>query len=199
MNQLDVINNCLATMGEAPLNTVDEDHPFVAGALRIMRQENSRIQGMSWWFNTEHAELLQDPTTGFVVVPGDAIRVTPYGGIRYVQRGNRLYDTHRGSYVIGCAVHCTLIRDIPWEDTPPTYQFAVNDSTVRKFQRNYDADRVKMEQILGDARETWAALRTEHIRNVRANFVHKPSSQATLGHMVGAGHGRLFYPGWGTQ
>lgn len=199
MQQLDVINNCLATMGEAPLNTVDEDHPFVAGALRILRETNSRLQGISWWFNTERVELLPDPISGSVAVPGDAIRVTPLGALRYVQRGLRMYDTHTGSYFIGQPLQCTLIREVPLDETPVTFQFAVNDQTVRRFQSSYDADRVKMQQILGDEQQAWAALRTEHIRNVRANFVHKASSQAVLGQMVGGGSGRLFYPGWGTQ
>ena len=54
MTKLDIINDMLATIGEAPLNELDARHPHVAAGLRILDQKNREIQvngGAGWWFN----------------------------------------------------------------------------------------------------------------------------------------------------
>lgn len=44
LTTLDVVNSQLATLGETPLNDLDEDHPFVAAGLLALRTVNSREQ-----------------------------------------------------------------------------------------------------------------------------------------------------------
>jgi len=50
---LNVVNQCLASMGETPLNAVNADHPYVAAALMHLRGASTQEQAKGWWFNTD--------------------------------------------------------------------------------------------------------------------------------------------------
>jgi hypothetical protein len=186
ITELDVVNDCLASLGESPLNAVTEDHPYVAAAVRMLRQANSREQAKGWWFNRELVELHPDPSTGYVYVPEDTINVDPSDPwTNLVQRGRRLYNpASNNPYVINQRIVCNLIRRIPFEDLPPLAQTYISLSTQKDFQKSYDADRFKYEQIVSDKNDAFRDLRAEDIRNVGANLLYKPS---TLGRMQALG------------
>lgn len=175
ITELDVVNDCLATLGEAPLNAIDEDHPLVAPALRDLRTVNMREQAKGWWFNKELVRLPHDPVTGYVNIPADTINVDPANPWTHlVQRGRRLYDPQRDEgYRIGRPVVCTLIRRLAFDELPPLMQTYVSYRTQQEFQKNYDADRVKAEAITRSAQEAYVVLRAEHIRNTGANLLYR--------------------------
>lgn len=178
ITELDVVNDCLATLGEAPLNSIEEDHPLVAAALRDLRTVNMREQAKGWWFNREVVLLPHDPTTGYVSIPEDTINVDPTNPWTHlVQRGRYLYDPRRDEgYRIGRPVWCALVRRLAFDQLPPLMQSYVSLKTQQEFQKNYDADRVKAQQIIDAAREAYIVLRAEHIRNAGANLLYKTST-----------------------
>ena len=185
ITELDVVNDCLATLGEAPLNAIEEDHPLVAPALRDLRTVNMREQAKGWWFNKELVRLPHDPVTGYVNIPADTINVDPANPWTHlVQRGRRLYDPQRDEgYRIGRPVVCTLIRKLSFDDLPPLMQTYVSYRTQQEFQKNYDADRVKAQQIADAAREAYLVLRAEHIRNQGANLLFRTSTMERMNNL----------------
>lgn len=185
ISELDVVNECLASLGEAPLNSLDDEHPFVANAVRMLRIANSREQAKGWWFNRERVILSPDPQTNFIYVPTDTISVDPVSQWTHlVQRGRRLYDPRGAGYAIGKRVIVTLIRLIPFEELPAPASAYISLCTQRDFQKAYDADRMKVEQILMERNEAYVTLRAEDIRNAGVNLLYKPS---TLGKMLALG------------
>lgn len=188
MTELDVINDALATLGEVPLNEVDEDHPFVAGIRRTFRAENQKVQAISWWFNLEKITLFPDAVSKFIYVPMDAIRCDPIKkqpDMMTVQRGRRLYDTDRNTYEFDRSVECLLVREVPFEDLPPSAQVVISLATARKFQQSYDADGLKANQIEMDYRESMARLKAEHTRNTKSNFLSNPITMRELNRIGG--------------
>lgn len=169
MLEIDVVNDCLASLGEAPVASLEDDHPFLPTARRLLGQELIKIQAQSWWFNQEYIELSPD-SAGHVYVPADAVRCDPVEGLPYVQRGRRLYDTWKGQYEIEGPVMCTLIRAVAFGDLPPAAQQVVALATVLKFQQAYDADARKTQELRVDYQQAWAFLKVEHIRSINANL-----------------------------
>jgi len=177
ISELDVVNECLASLGEAPLNSLDDEHPFVASALRKLRIANSREQAKGWWFNREQVLLTPDPQTNFIYIPTDTISVDPTSQWTHlVQRGRRLYDPTGAGYAIGRQVVVTLIRLIPFEELPAPAAAYISLCTQQDFQKDYDADRMKVEQVLLEKREAGVTLRAEDIRNAGVNLLYKPST-----------------------
>lgn len=178
LSELDVINDQLATLGETPLNSVEEDHPYVAAGLRFLRVANHREQAKGWWFNKEIVTLTPD-VNGFIFTPTDAISVDPVTPSNaFVQRGRRLYNPATTAYVFTLPVECKLIRLVAFDELPPSAASYIGLSAVLVFQRSYDADPQKTKDLTLDMRQAYTTLNAEHIRNQNVNMLDKPSTAA---------------------
>lgn len=186
MTKLDVVNDMLATLGEVPLNDIDEDNPMTAAALRRLKLVELREQSREWWFNKEQLKLSPDPLTKRITVPADAITVDPWEyPHRYVQRGRFIYDSHLGTYEIEHELYCYLVRQIPFEDLPPLAQAYISVCAQIDFQKDYDADRTKAELLMDEKQKAYNLLNAEHIRNVDANLLGSAKVAYTLNKMGG--------------
>jgi hypothetical protein len=175
LSVLDVVNDMLATLGELPLNSVDEGHPYVPAALRIIATASAREQAKSWWFNKELTDLVPD-TSGYIYLPNDVLRVDPQAtNLNYVQRGRRLYKPYETSaadkYKFASTVRCWLIRELPLDELPVPAQHVVSYSAQLDFMKAYDADQNKVQQVTGLYRETLMVLNAEHVRNSGVNLL----------------------------
>lgn len=183
MTEIDVVNDCLSTLGEAPVASLSDDHPFLPAARRALDRELTMLQAKVWWFNTEFVVLVPDEQR-HVYVPADALRCNPLSypnSTRYVQRGRLLYDTWKGQYEIDEArVPCSLVRQVEFPELPHAAQQVVALSAVLRFQRDYDADKGKTQEIRMDLMQATADLRAEHIRHQNDNFMHLDSVQSKL-------------------
>lgn len=188
MTELDVINNALSTMGETPLNDADEVHPMVAQIKRFMKEENEQLQQQGWWFNTEYVTLVPDALSNFIYVPQDTISAVPvhrYWRERYVQRGRRLYDANRNTYLIFQNVEVKLTRFIPFEDLPVFAKRVVSTLTSRRFQQAYDADGQRDQQLLVDVQYALQKLEQEDVRMRKPNLIKKHSTARSLNRIAG--------------
>lgn len=185
ITELDVVNDMLAALGESPINSLLEDHPLVSSGTRMLRVANLREQTKQWWFNLEHVVLVPDPVTGYMVTPADTIRVTPTDTtLNYVQRGSRLYKAYgygaEDRYVFTDSLPCWLVRLVPFADLPATAQVLISISAQVDFQKFYDADPLKLQQLSNEYRTALVTINAEHIRNAQVNLLRRPSTAATL-------------------
>jgi hypothetical protein len=179
ITSLTVVNACLKTMGETPLNALDADHPYVQAALNILAESNTAEQMLGWWFNTDYPRLPPDPHTGFVVVPADALNLE-LDNPNLVQRGNRLWDTLAQTFAIGVPVMAKVIREIPFDQLPQNVQEMVSLRTQLDFQAAFDADDRKYQKIYAAYNQVYSRVRRMHIRNQRLNMLDAPSAQLSL-------------------
>ena len=186
LTTLDVVNQCLGTIGEAPLNTLLEPHEFRGTAQKALATANYQIQSRGWWFNTEASTLSPAPITGFITLPGDTLKWQ--AGVRssdllvrgqakpwLVQRGSQLYDTRRRTYEIIEDVTGELVREVPFESLPPVMSSFVASQAVLKFQSSFDADNSKRQELL----EEWKLYRSEsnaeQTRQLGVNLINNNS------------------------
>lgn len=178
---LQVVNECLATMGEAPLNTLAEPHEFKASAQRILSKADKHIQSRGWWYNSEEQMLSPDPINSHITLPGDCLRVE--SGVRslsnlvrgaqlgyLVQRGSRLYNTLTGSYEITETVAVHMVRQVPFTELPVIIADYVAAEAVLKFQSNYDGDSKRTAELTQAYLVARAEAMAEDIRQRRVNF-----------------------------
>jgi len=180
---LDVVNSCLATLGEKPLNTLAEPHTFRAPAQTALRDANKRIQAPGWWFNIEAMTMTPAPLTGQMQLPGDCIKWQ--SGVRssdtlirsqakpwIVQRGTRLYDTRTHSYVMTEDVTGEIVRLVAFDELPPVMSDYIAAEAVLKFQSNFDADNSRRQELT----QAWTIARmeakAENIRQLGVNLLN---------------------------
>lgn len=169
LTELDVINGCLATMGEIPLVELIDDHPLVASARQEFRDARIAETARRWWFNTDYITLAPANGVPFVYVPEDAVEVTPLDRTDLTRRGRRLYNRMTGTYEINSPVRCLVVRDIPFEDLPVPAMLLVKHATVLRFQLNYDADENKTAKLEGLYNDAYSVLNAEHTRQIALN------------------------------
>lgn len=172
--ELDVVNACLATVGEAPLVALIEEHPLVAAARLNFKECLISEMHRAWWFNTDYAELYPTADYGYVYAPEDAVSVVPLDRTDLTLRGRRLYNRTFSTYEIKNKVYCEIVRDIPYEDLPTPAQLLVQHATVIRFQMNYDADTNKAALQRTLYANQLALLNAEHTRQVDLNFLTMP-------------------------
>ncbi len=186
LTELEVVNQCLKTMGEAPLNSLDNEHPLVASARLSIKTMNMREQAKGWWFNKELTTLVPEAISGWIILPSDCIRVDPTNEtLHYVQRGTKLYQPYATAatdkFRFTQTVECWLVSLVAFDDLPPSAQALVSVAAIRDFQKSYDSDRVEAEALREEYKMAYVQLNAEHIRNVNANVLRRPSLQRVLG------------------
>lgn len=172
--ELSVVNDCLAVMGEAPVNAINEDHAFLAGALGVLNRVSSVIQARSWWYNMENLTVTANPDDGRLYLPNDVTTVLPsHSQSNLAKRGRVLYDLVRGTDVFEAGYSCTLLatRQLHIEDVPASVADYIAAQTVLEFQSLYDGDQTKTRNLQEVAASMRVIATSEHMRQRRVNFI----------------------------
>lgn len=186
-NQLDVLNSCLDSIGEAPLLELEDDHPLYASAMNALERAMTQEMSRQWWFNVDYITL-KVANDNYVYVPSDAVAFVPLDRRDLTMRGRRLYNRMEGTYEITAAVRGYVVRLLPFEDLPAPAQIYVETVAVMLFQTSYDADRAKTEELRAQRADSWMVLNAEHTRQIRANPLLSPElAQKRLRIQTGVG------------
>lgn len=179
---LDVVNSCLATMGEAPLNSLEDDHSFKSAALNYLAQTNKIEQAPGFWFNSEYVHLEPDAVSEYIYIPMDALSIKPVAKVSPVfgQRGKRIYDPGSNSFKWSRGMWVDAVRLLEFEDLPYHMADLVQYGTIMRFQREFDGDTTRYQQLSGDYTRARNELRAEDVRNKRPNLLHRLSAQVDM-------------------
>lgn len=183
LTELNVVNACLATLGENPLVELEEDHPLVAAARQNFREAMVIEMGRKWWFNTDYLEL-QQANDKFIYIPQDAISCVPIERDDLTVRGRRLYNRYAGTYEVQGPVLVYVVRDLEFSELPVTAQLLVRDRTVLSFQLNYDADETRTAKLEQAYVNSYMTLNAENIRQQNVNMLNMPGA-TRLRHRAG--------------
>jgi hypothetical protein len=178
LTQLDVVNECIGLLGEAPLTSLDYQHPFVAKALSKLALAEMEIQAKWYWFNARVTELTPDTVTGAVTLPEHACEFfTRYGTMSLAVIGGILTDLESGDPIL---VPTTgyVIYNYPLEhaNMPHLGQLAIRALTLRLFQTDFDSDSQKRGDIAQQLQTALAQLNAMHIRLSRVNLLERPTT-----------------------
>lgn len=137
--ELDAINTMLSSIGEAPVNTVEDNGVVDAVMARqILRTESRAVQAKGWHFNTEKAYTLT-PTfpDKNLALPTNVLRadtVSTDKDIDVVVRGTRLYDRVNHTYTFSAAVKVDMIILLEFEELPEPARQYITIRSARIFQ-----------------------------------------------------------------
>lgn len=189
ITELDVVNRCLATMGELPINSLEGTrNPIVTNARSAFRDVGIEEQAPGWWFNTEIVEL--DPqgaepgVPGFYRPPTDCLSLATKDDFNpswLSIRNRKLYDNGKASFHTGTnRMQVKIVRLIPFDDLPYNAQRLIRDSVVLKFQMDYDGDELKIRQAEASYSAAYGICMSDHIRSVKANLLYKGSAGSAV-------------------
>ena len=141
--ELEAINTMLSTIGESPVNTVeDTGNVDVVIARQILQTVSREVQARGWHFNTEINYTITPDSEGYLVLPNTVLKVDtvyPDSSKDVVVRGSRLYDRENHTYVFTDAVKVDMTILLTFDELP---EVARNYATIR-------ASRIFQERVVG--------------------------------------------------
>ena len=141
--ELEAINTMLSTIGESPVNTVeDTGNVDVVIARQILQSVSREVQARGWHFNTEKNYTITPDSEGYLVLPNTVLKVDtvyPDSSKDVVVRGSRLYDREKHTYVFTDAVKVDMTILLTFDELP---EVARNYVTIR-------ASRIFQERVVG--------------------------------------------------
>lgn len=138
---LDAVNVLLENIGEAPVQTLEDEQVTEARvAERTLLEFHKEGQSRGWNWNTETAyPFVKDLSTGTITVPSNVVRWAPdpyqWAG-RFQLRGQRLYDRQERSYVMAsdiAEVKADVVFLLPWDDCPEPFNRWTTIRSARVF------------------------------------------------------------------
>lgn len=154
--ELDAINTMLSAIGEAPVNTVEDNGVVDAVMARqILNGVSREVQAWGWHWNTEKEYLLV-PTfpEGELVLPHTVLRVDSVStdqDVDVVVRGNRLYDRRNHTYRFDRPLKVDMVILLQFHELPEPARRYITIRSARTFQ----------ERVVGSAELSQFALKDE--------------------------------------
>lgn len=182
----EVVNECLALVGELPVNSLDTPHPLIPSAVAAITNQNTLVQSERWWFNVEYPTLTPQAGNKRIVLPGDTASVdtltrTP----ETAARGGYLYNLTAGTYEFDAPVKVRLHRIVAFNDLPLSARRYIAVEAQLQFSRTLDADSQKVRDLKEERQRAYALMNAEHTRNSRVNMLNRPGVQYVLNQMQG--------------
>ncbi len=122
--ELPAVNEILASVGQAPVTTLDQTNPDVAIAYDTLLKVSREIQAEGWSFNTEYEYEATTDSNKQYIIPNNILQVDlsesnadsrlANGSKNVIRRDGKLYDKYHHTYEITDGAGDTIKLDITW-------------------------------------------------------------------------------------
>lgn len=147
--KLDAINEMLASIGEAPVDTLEEvENVDVMNCIRILDSVLQEIQEEQWSFNYfPQYTLMPDEQTGYIYWNPNFLRLKGTDGKIYQERGGVLFSLTDNTSTFTAPITVSLVLLIPFEECPAALRKYVTARASRLFSSRYLGDGQVTQQL----------------------------------------------------
>ena len=129
--ELPAVNEILASVGQAPVTTLDQTNPDVAIAYDTLINTSREVQSEGWLFNTEEYYPMTPDANGEIVIANNILQIDLHdekdNSYETVRRSGKLYEKINHTYdwttLTGWdTVRCDIVWFFDWVDLPRPIQ-----------------------------------------------------------------------------
>lgn len=138
--ELDAINDILASIGEPPVSTLEGDaNVDVANARRVLNKINRQIQSKGWAFNIEEGVTLQpDVYSKLIPFRPEYLSVLSTGGAStYINRGGYIFDKSLQTDRFEGSIQVNLIKLREFSEMPDCFRSYIVTKAARQFNSRF--------------------------------------------------------------
>jgi hypothetical protein len=185
-SRLSAVNGMLATIGEAPINSLEDTSLVdVAVAKGALDEVTRALLVDGWSFNTdEDYPLYPEGFAPFAIsVPSNAMVCLPSSDFAHITvRGNRLYDTKRFSFDFQDhpAVPCKMVWRLDFADLPEVTRQYIAVRAARLFQARTTASDILHQFTNADEQAARWTHQRNNVRVRRRRYLTDSSSVANI-------------------
>jgi hypothetical protein len=185
MNKLFLINNMLATIGEAPVNTLSNPDEITAKAIRKLDFETTILQTTGYWFNHYPVQLPLDANSE-VVLPLNTARVDA-GNTNIIQRGMKLYNKYNSTFTFEKPLTVTLTILLDFDDIPLTAKMLIAATAEWLFEAQEQGDAALGQTLRYNIEKANIAFKDENLQQQNNNIYDNPSVRAKYNRQILSG------------
>lgn len=199
--ELDAVNELLATIGEAPVNTLTNTGLGDASTARTRLYNASRnLQKYGWSWNTDYSFNLLPDVNGNVAVPSTTLQV------RFVAksdrqnltlRGTQIYDSQNHTYTFTQPVMADIVQMLDFSLLPETARQAIFIAAGIRFQAGFIGSQILDTFTARDLKQAWDALQSDDLEVADWNMLSDSADQLWANNRL-AVYGGSFGPGLGN-
>ena len=126
--ELPAVNEILASVGQAPVTTLDQTNPDVAIAYDTLLNVSREVQSEGWIFNREEFYEITPDDNGEIVIANNILQIDLHdekdNQYEAVRRNGKLYDkvNHTYDWSSWTKVACDIVWFFDWVDLPRPIQ-----------------------------------------------------------------------------
>jgi len=176
---LDAVNICLENIGEAPVDTLDNEQIQDARvAQRTCLEVHKEGQTKGWSWNSEYNyPFSRDASTGMIVVPeaivGFSVNRYQYNG-RFQLRGQKVYDLLKRTFILDSQITelaADVIWLLAWDDVPEAYNRWVTIRAARIFSDRSLGSEALFKYTMEDEKDAQAELERIELEQEQSNML----------------------------
>ena len=125
--ELPAVNEILASVGQAPVTTLDQTNPDVAIAYDTLLNVSREVQAEGWTFNTEEYVKFTPNADDEIVIPNNVLQIDLHDEVdnqyEAIRRSGKLYEKVNHTYTWDSdkwtdGVRCNVVYYFDWVDLP---------------------------------------------------------------------------------
>ncbi|AHI30274.1 hypothetical protein AU14_17520 [Marinobacter similis] len=178
MTELDAINQMLAAIGEAPVNSVGTGLSESRLAQLQLERTSREVQSVGWYFNTESYKLSLNNKSE-CQLPRNTLKVDTQD-TNFVQRGGVLYNRRSQTTKFTSAQTVTLVLGLEWLNLPETAKRYIVIKAGRKFQADFIGSPTLNQFHAQDEAQALYDLKQEELEAGNYNLFNNPEVAADL-------------------
>lgn len=173
--ELEAVNAMLATIGEAPVNTLDATGLDDASeAYKRLLLSSRAVQARGWYWNTDYELRLSPTGDGTIALPANWLKVKTSKcdtHRRLVPRAGKLYDPKAHSFTFTGPVTVDLVSILDFEGLPEVARQSIFISAARVFQQQWVGSDTLNQFTAVNEQQAWGALVSDDIENSKLNML----------------------------
>jgi hypothetical protein len=175
LTELDIVNACLASIGQAPRTSLARPDRYTSAIVALIKKSLKDLQETPWWFNTRLVDVTPDETNDWRVddqLPCNVLDVVSSDGEPLAYQVPGILVSIPGGETIKTKRTIKCVFELNFQDLPHAAQAAVHDAVVLKFHEAYGSgDR---QHLVREAAGSALRLRIAQDRHYRTNLLHRP-------------------------
>lgn len=173
LTKLDAINEIIGAMGEAPVDTLeDNENVDVMNALRMLEAGLKEVQVNGWTFNTiNEFVLIPDEETKRILWDNTILSIQ-FKEKRIVRkRGDYLYDVTNNTDQFEEPLTAKVIQYVPFEEMPQIFRQYITIRVARRFVSRYLGDPTIMQELQQEEAQAYMQMMEAEITLEKSNIL----------------------------
>ena len=192
--ELPAVNEILASVGQAPVTTLDQTNPDVAIAYDTLLQVSREVQAEGWSFNIEYEYPATTDANKEYIIPNNMLQVdltynSDNTSKEVIRRSGNLYDKHNHTYEITSEASEDIKLDITWHFDWVDLPIPIQDYIVSR------AAAIVSSRIVGDGGQYQMLQQKEaYTRAMALEYETQQGDYSFFGHPKGANYYNSYQP-----